>query len=68
MAKPQSDDCCGTEIRAVLPSLQEKLELHVWKASWSIIFFAMYTEDNNGVVQAVLDFDIIEGMLIAFVS
>jgi hypothetical protein len=52
----------------VLPSLQEKLELHVWKASWSIIFFAMYTEDNNGVVQAVLDFDIIEGMLIAFVS
>jgi len=28
----------------------------------------MYKEDNNGVVQAVLDFDIIEGMLIAFVS
>jgi hypothetical protein len=38
------------------------------EASWSIIFFAMYKEDNNGVVQAVLDFDIIEGMLIAFVS
>lgn len=52
----------------MLPSLQEKLELQVWKGSWSIIFFAMYKEDNNAVVQASLDFDIIEGMLIAFVS
>lgn len=51
----------------MLPSLQEKLELQVWKGSWSIIFFAMY-EDNNAVVQASLDFDTSEGMLIAFVS